>query len=79
MSDAQLNTLQLYTNLSNAASGIDAFQSARRLGVFDVLKNGQQTAVQVAQACNLNPQRTEILLELLCGLLILERYQDDYS
>jgi len=79
MSDAQLNTLQLYTNLSNAASGIDAFQSARRLGIFDVLKNGQQTAVQVAQACNLNPQRTEILLELLCGLLILERYQDDYA
>ena len=53
MSDAQLNTLQLYTNLSNAASGIDAFQSARRLGVFDVLKNGQQTAVQVAQALSL--------------------------
>ncbi|MBT4695117.1 MAG: class I SAM-dependent methyltransferase [Planctomycetaceae bacterium] len=79
MSDAQLNTLRLYTNISNAASGVDAFQSARRLGVFNVLKNGQQTAVQVANACNLNPERTEILLELLCGLLILERYQDDYA
>jgi len=79
MSDAQLNTLRLYTNLSNAASGVDAFQSARRLGVFEALKNGQQTAVQVAEACNLNPARTEILLDILCGLLILERYQNDYA
>lgn len=79
MSDAQLNTLRLYTNLSNAAAGVDAFQSARRLGVFDILKNGQQTAVQVATACNLNPERTKILLDILCGLLILERYQDDYA
>ncbi|MBT4693745.1 MAG: class I SAM-dependent methyltransferase, partial [Planctomycetaceae bacterium] len=79
MSDAQLNTLRLYTNLSNAASGIDAFQSARRLGIFDVLADGQMTAIQVAEACNLNPARTEILLELLCGLLILERYQNDYA
>ena len=79
MSDAQLNTLRLYTNISNAASGVDAFQSARRLGIFDVLAQGQKTAVQVAKACNLNPVRTKILLELLCGLLILERYQDDYA
>jgi 2-polyprenyl-3-methyl-5-hydroxy-6-metoxy-1,4-benzoquinol methylase len=79
MSDALLNTLRLYTNLSNAASGVEAFQSARRLGVFDVLKNGQQTAVQVAEVCNLNPERTKILLDVLCGLLILERYQNDYA
>jgi 2-polyprenyl-3-methyl-5-hydroxy-6-metoxy-1,4-benzoquinol methylase len=79
MSDAQLNTIRLYTNLSNAAAGVDAFQSARRLGVFDVLANGQQTAIQVAEACNLNPARTKILLDILCGLLILERYQDDYA
>ncbi|MBT3889872.1 MAG: class I SAM-dependent methyltransferase [Planctomycetaceae bacterium] len=79
MSDAQLNTLRLYTNLSNAAAGIDAFQSARRLGIFDALKNGQQTAIQVAEACNLNSKRTETLLDILCGLLILERYQNDYA
>jgi SAM-dependent methyltransferase len=79
MSDAQLNTLRLYTNLSNAASGIDAFHCARRLGVFDVLTNGQQTAIQVSEACHLNPARTEILLDILCGLLILERYQNDYA
>ena len=79
MSDAQLNTLRLYTNLSNAAAGIDAFQSARRLGIFDALKNGQHTAIQVAEACNLNSKRTETLLDILCGLLILERYQNDYA
>ncbi len=79
MSDAQLNTLRLYTNLSNAAAGIDAFQSARRMGIFDALKNGQQTAIQVAEACNLNSKRTETLLDILCGLLILERYHNDYA
>jgi len=79
MSDAQINTLRLYTNISNAAVGMDAYQSARRLGILDVLKSGQLTATQIASQCNLNPQRVALLLEILCGLLILEKYGDDYA
>ncbi len=79
MSDAQINTLRLYTNISNAAVGMDAYQTARRLGILEVLKTGQLTAEQIASQCNLNPKRVALLLEILCGLLILEKYGDDYA
>ena len=79
MSDSQINTLTLYKNINNAAAGVAAYQSARRLGIIDCLRDGQKTAAQIASAINANPRRVALLLDVLVGLLIVERYQDDYA
>ncbi|MBH57781.1 MAG: hypothetical protein CMJ82_11410 [Planctomycetaceae bacterium] len=79
MSDSQINTLTLYKNINNAAAGISAYQSARRLGIIDCLRDGQKTAAEIASAINANPRRVALLLDVLVGLLIVERYQDDYA
>ncbi len=79
MSDAQINTLTLYKNINNAAAGVAAYQSARRLGIIDCLRDGQKTAAEIASAINANPRRVALLLDVLVGLLIVERYHDDYA
>ncbi len=79
MSTSQINTLTLYKNINNAAAGIAAYQSARRLGIIDALRHGQKTADQIAQAIGANPRRVALLLDVLVGLLVVERYQDDYA
>jgi len=79
MSTSQINTLTLYKNINNAAAGVAAFQAARRLGVFSVLREGQKTAKQIADAVDANPRRVALLLDVLVGLLVVERYQDDYA
>ncbi len=79
MSASQINTLTLYKNINNASAGIAAFQSARRLGIFDALRDGQKTAEQVAEVIDANPRRVALLLDVLVGLLVVERYQDDYA
>ena len=79
MSTSQINTLTLYKNINNAAAGIAAYQSARRLGIIKILRDGQKTAEEVAQAIGANPRRVALLLDVLVGLMIVERYQDDYA
>ena len=79
MSTSQINTLTLYKNINNAAAGIAAYQSARRLGIIKILRDGQKTAGEVAQAIGANPRRVALLLDVLVGLMIVERYQDDYA
>ena len=65
MSASQINTLTLYKNINNASAGIAAFQSARRLGIFDALRDGQKTAEQVAEVIDANPRRVALLLDVL--------------
>ncbi|MBA61233.1 MAG: hypothetical protein CMJ76_02605 [Planctomycetaceae bacterium] len=79
MSASQINTLTLYKNINNAAAGVAAYQSARRLGIIDALRSGQKTAAEIALAINANPRRVALLLDVLVGLLVVERYQDDYA
>ena len=79
MSTSQINTLTLYKNINNAAAGIAAYQSARRLGIIETLRDGQKTAGEIAQAIDANPRRVALLLDVLVGLMIVERYQDDYA
>ncbi|MEC9097061.1 MAG: class I SAM-dependent methyltransferase [Planctomycetota bacterium] len=79
MSTSQINTLTLYKNINNAAAGVAAYQSARRLGIIDTLRDGQKTADEIADALNANPRRVALLLDVLVGLLIVERYQEDYA
>jgi SAM-dependent methyltransferase len=47
--------------------------------VLQTLASGQKTADEVAAACNLQPEPTELLLDALCSIDVVERYGDVYA
>lgn len=63
----------------NANAMIQAFMVARKLGIFDRLKEGPQTAKELAESLDLAERPLELLLNQLAETGYIEKYGDDYA
>ena len=71
-----------YSDLANLASGhVEAriIQAAVQLGIFDVIGNGSDDCRAVAAALHLEPRSTELLLNALAALKLLEKNGQSFS
>jgi len=65
--------------LSTGYWGSQALITANRLGVFDVLEGGARTAVEVADELGLEERMTELFLNALAALGLLEKSAGRYA
>ena len=71
-----------FSQLMGLASGhVEAriVQTAVELAIFDVLENSTQSANGVAHRLQLEPKATELLLNALASLSLLEKHGDEFS
>ncbi len=54
-------------------------RAARELGVYGELEQGQRTLEQLCEALSLDRGRTELLLDALVAIGIVEQYADDFA
>jgi len=76
---AQDRTLDRYQELMQINAASHVLRSARAVGLFDELRNGQRTLEQLTQSLSLSPQSTELLLDCLVSMSVIERYGDDHA
>ena len=76
---AQEKTLQQYRQWMQLSAVSGVLQSARSLGIFHQLRSGQHTADQLCQALSLTQRPTQLLLDSLVAVGIIEKYDDDYA
>lgn len=79
MSDHQTKTIETYHRLMNANAMAQAFLLARKVGVFEALKEGQKSAEELADQLELAPRPLELLLDQICETGYVEKYGDDYA
>ena len=63
MSDSQQKTIATYQRLMNANATVQSFLVARKLGIFEHLKDGQKTANELAESLELSKRPLELLLD----------------
>ena len=79
MSEAQLQALQAYTRIMDLNGAAQVFRAADELEVFDALETGQKTAAQLAVVCRVEQEPAELLLDALCAVGVVERYEDHFA
>lgn len=80
MSDAQkLAALMSYFELMNMNGAARIYRSARELGIFDAIGNGDVSPSDVAASCGLQEGPVRLLLDGLCSIGTLARKDDAYS
>jgi SAM-dependent methyltransferase len=75
----QLQTLDAYTQLMTTNAAVHAFRSAVDLGVIEALLAGPRTVAELAVSEGLQAGPLELLLDSLCALGVLERYEDHFA
>ena len=76
---AQDRTLDRYQELMQINAASHLLRSAREAGLFDELQSGQRTLAQLVQTLALAPETTELLLDCLVSMSVIERYGDDHA
>ncbi len=61
----------------NATSHL--IRSARQLGIFAELRQGQRTHEQLCEALSLKSELANLLLDALVAIGIVEKYEEDYA
>ncbi len=79
MSRNQLKTVETFFQLVHLPSHTAAINAALRLGVIDVLSEGQQSAGQIAKRTKLNLRGVKALLDVLCEVEMVEQFDGDYA
>ena len=77
--NAQLKTLQRFTELSNRTALYHSLRLAQEKGVFDVLQSGPCSVEELAAACGTGCEMMAALVYLLCHLEVVERYGDEVA
>ncbi len=76
MADSQLQAIESYVQLMTMNATVNVFRSAVELGLFDELADGQKTVAELASTCELQLEPLELLLDTLCSVSVLERYDE---
>ena len=76
MSDAHTRTIENYLAVADQTAIGEIYKSLREAGILPALADGQKTAQQLADACQLKLQPLERLLDCLVPLGIIERYDE---
>ena len=79
MSSSQQKTLQDFVQLKNRNALTHVLRALVELGVIKQLKNGQQTAEQLAKELNCYPAVLGQLLDVASHSELIEKYGDDYA
>lgn len=79
MSQAQRRSLQRYHELIRINASSHALRAAMNLGLFDALAAGQKTTAELAKVCETKREPTELLLDVLRSLGVVEKYGDDWA
>ena len=72
-------TIDLYGHLMQINASSHLLRTARRVGVIDELRSGQRTLDELCQAKFLNRDATELLLDALVAIGVVEKYGEDYA
>jgi SAM-dependent methyltransferase len=76
---AQDRTLDRYQELMQINAAGHVLRSAREVGLFDELAKGQRTLDQLTEALSLARESTELILDCLVSMNVVERYGDDHA
>ncbi len=76
---AQDRTLDRYQELMQINAAGHVLRSAREIGLFAELGSGQKTIEQLTTALSLGREATELLLDCLLAMNVIERYGDDHA
>src|SRR6056297_482007 len=76
---SQDQTLQQYQQLIQLNSASHLIRTAREIGLFDALHEGQQTAEQLIARLDLQPQLAPPFLDALRAIGVIEQYQEDFA
>ncbi len=76
---SQLKSLETYLSLMNTNAVVHAFRTASQLGILDALADGQKTAPQLAEMCEVAEKPVELLLNVLTTVGVVERYREDFA
>ncbi len=79
MNDVQNRTLAQYQATTDQVGIGHIYQASCQLGVFTSLLDGQKTALQLADECQLQLDPLCRLLECLRQLGVIEQYEDDFA
>ena len=77
--NAQDRTLDRYQELMQINAAGHVLRSAREVGLFDELAKGQRTLDQLTEALSLARESTELILDCLVSMNVIERYGDDHA
>ncbi len=72
-------TLDQYHELMQINAVSHLLRAARETGLLDQLRGGQHTAEQLCNTLSLVPKPTQLLLDALNAIGIVEKYDDDYA
>lgn len=76
---SQDQTLQRYQQLIQLNAASHLIRTARQIGLFDALHEGQRTAEQLIATLDLRPQITYLLLDSLRAIGVIEQYGEDFA
>jgi ubiquinone/menaquinone biosynthesis C-methylase UbiE len=76
---SQDQTLQQYQQLIQLNSASHLIRTAREIGLFDLLQEGQQTAEALIARLDLQPQLAHTFLDSLRAIGVIEQYQEDFA
>jgi ubiquinone/menaquinone biosynthesis C-methylase UbiE len=76
---AQDRTLDQYQELMHINAASHLIRAARKVGLLSRLREGQHTLEQLCDVLSLLPGPTELLLDGLVAIGIIEKYEDDYA
>jgi 2-polyprenyl-3-methyl-5-hydroxy-6-metoxy-1,4-benzoquinol methylase len=76
---AQDVTLQQYIQWMRMNAATHLIRSARVVGIFAELRQGQRTLQQLCQSRSLQTEPTKLLLDALLAIGIVEQYEQDYA
>ncbi|MGV3483200.1 MAG: methyltransferase domain-containing protein [Planctomycetaceae bacterium] len=76
---AQDRTLDRYQELMQINAASQILRSAREVGLFDELRRGQRTIDQLTEALGLGRETTELLVDCLVSMSVIERYAEDHA
>ena len=76
---AQDVTLQQYYQWMKMNAAAHLLRSARQIGLFAELRQGQRTLTQLCESLSLQTDQANLLLDALVAIGIVEQYADDYA
>ena len=79
MNDVHNRTLGQYQATANQVAIGQIYRASCQAGLFEFLREGQKTARQLADGCQLHADTLNRLLECLTQLGVIERYEDDFA
>lgn len=79
MSEQQAKTIELYGNLMQINASSHLLRAARQTGILEELREGQRSLDELCQARFLHREATELLLDALVVIGVVEKYAEDFA